>query len=112
MVLSTSQTQTLMLHMLLKQDDAGQTIASIVEMPNYQVIAATKEAAIEQLQAKVRDHLAGLDVVPFEVPMNIKIERENPWLEFIGMYEGDADFAEIAAELRRERGLDNMESMQ
>jgi hypothetical protein len=33
-------------------------------------------------------------------------ERENPWTEFIGMYEGDADFAEIMAELRAERGLE------
>jgi predicted RNA polymerase sigma factor len=31
--------------------------------------------------------------------------RETPWTEFIGMYEGDADFAEIMAEMRAERGL-------
>ena len=98
--------------MLLKQNEAGQTIASVVEMPECQVIAATQAEAIKQLQAMVHDCLAGLDVIPFEVPMNIRLERENPWLEFIGMYEGDADFAEIAAELRRERGLDEMELME
>jgi hypothetical protein len=29
--------------------------------------------------------------------------RENPWLEFIGMFKGDEDFAAIAEDLRAER---------
>jgi hypothetical protein len=36
------------------------------------------------------------------------LERENPWTEFIGMFEGDAEFAAIAAELRAERELDDV----
>jgi hypothetical protein len=30
----------------------------------------------------------------------------NPWTDFIGMFKGDDDFADIAQELRAERELD------
>ena len=30
----------------------------------------------------------------------------NPWTDFIGMFEGDEDFAQMAEELRTERELD------
>jgi hypothetical protein len=36
----------------------------------------------------------------------VAIEQENPWTEFIGIYEGDEDFAQIAAQLRAERELE------
>jgi hypothetical protein len=96
------------LHFLLRSTEAGQIVASVAEITDCQVIAATKEEAIAQLQAMVRDHMAQIEVVSFEFPLDSRAERENPWLEFIGMYEGDADFAEIAAELRAERGLSDL----
>lgn len=35
-------------------------------------------------------------------------QEENPWTEFMGMYKDDSVFAEIAAELRAERGLEHL----
>jgi hypothetical protein len=35
-------------------------------------------------------------------------QKKNPWLKYMGMYEGDADFAAIAAELRAVRGLEEL----
>jgi hypothetical protein len=65
----------------------------------------------------LRDMLNAIDLVQVQlvetkvlsfpiVPGQAVTERENPWIEFIGMYEGDPDFAEIMAEIRAERGLE------
>jgi len=37
----------------------------------------------------------------------LKLEvANNPWTEFIGMFEGDKEFTDLSAELRTERKLD------
>ena len=43
--------------------------------------------------------LANIEVLTLEV-------SNNPWTEFIGMFEGDKEFADLAAQLRTERKLD------
>ncbi|MBW4525878.1 MAG: hypothetical protein KME18_11860 [Phormidium tanganyikae FI6-MK23] len=100
MVLSTPQLQNLTLHLVIEKTDAGQSRARVLELPDCVVEAATDEQAIEQLQAVVSAYFAEVKVMPLEVAINNEASRENPWIEFIGMYEGDADFAEIARELR------------
>jgi predicted RNase H-like HicB family nuclease len=93
--------------LLLKSVGPEQFVASVAELHDCQVTAPTKEAAIAQLQKMLQAHLAGTEILSFPiVQREVVAERENPWTEFIGMYEGDADFAEIMAELRSERGLE------
>ncbi len=89
-------------HVLLKQTDSGRVIASIAELADCQVEAETRKEALVAIQALVGDRLSNVEVLPLEVSLN-GIEEENPWTEFIGMFEGDAEFAEIAAQLRAER---------
>jgi predicted RNase H-like HicB family nuclease len=94
-------------HILLKSVGPEQFVASVAELHDCQVTASTKEAAIEQLQKMVQVQLAETEVLSFPiVPKEAVTGRENPWTEFIGMYEGDPDFAEIMAEMRAERGLE------
>jgi hypothetical protein len=92
-------------HVLLKHADSGRVIASIAELANCQVEAETRNEALVAIQALVGDRLSDVEVVPLEVSLK-GIKGENPWTEFIGMFEGDTEFAEIAAQLRAERGLD------
>jgi predicted RNase H-like HicB family nuclease len=92
-------------HILLKSVGPEQFVASVAELHDCQVTASTKEAAIEQLQKMVQVQLAETEVLSFPI-VEAVTERENPWTEFIGMYEGDPDFAEIMAEMRAERGLE------
>ncbi len=95
------------LHILLKSVGPEQFVASVAELSHCQVTASTREAAIAQLHQILQEHLAGTEVLSFPVAQKeVLTERENPWTEFIGMYEGDPDFAEIMAEFRAERGLE------
>jgi hypothetical protein len=45
---------------------------------------------------KVKARLANIEVLTLEV-------NNNPWMEFIGMFEWDDEFAQLAEELRAER---------
>ncbi|MGB8701101.1 MAG: hypothetical protein WCD18_16945 [Thermosynechococcaceae cyanobacterium] len=58
-----------------------------------------------EIRKVVGDRLSDVEVLPLEVSLK-GVEGENPWTEFIGMFEGDAEFAETAAQLRAERNLD------
>ena len=93
------------LHNLLKSVNPGQFVASVAELSDIQVTATTKELAIEQIQQIVLAHLDGMEVLNFPVARERVAKRENPWTEFIGIYEGDEDFAQIAAYLLAEREL-------
>lgn len=54
------------------------------------------------IQELVSDRLSNVEVLPLEISPTQTI-KENPWTEFIGMFEGDAEFAEMANQWRLER---------
>jgi predicted RNase H-like HicB family nuclease len=98
-------TAGLNLHILLEQTERGRTIAAIAEISGCQVEADTREEALAALQKVLSDRLTKLEILPLTLAPP-QPTRENPWTEFIGIFEGDAEFAELAAELRAEREFD------
>ncbi|WP_432805990.1 nucleotidyltransferase family protein [Geitlerinema calcuttense] len=60
-------------------------------------IYATQELAIARLSR--------VEVLPLEVALKQPVQ-ENPWTAFIGMFEGDAEFAQMAAQWQAERNQD------
>ena len=105
--ISANNTERINFHFLLEERSDGQILGTIAELPGCQVTATTQEDAIVELQEITRDRVAKMTVVPFSIDSPVK-EKKNPWLKHMGIYEGDADFAEISAELRAERGLENL----
>ncbi|WP_414564230.1 MULTISPECIES: type II toxin-antitoxin system HicB family antitoxin [unclassified Anabaena] len=97
--LTVTSLNKLSLHVLVKQAESGYFIASVPELPDCMVEAETREIAIASLQEQVKAKLANMEVLMLEV-------ANNPWTDFIGMFEGDKEFAELAQELRDERELD------
>ncbi len=96
-------------HFLLEEDPSGQIKGTIAELPDCQVMATTQDEAIAELQQITRDRMDKMTVVSFHLPIKQKsLPKRNPWEKFIGMYEGDPIFAEIAAEQRAERGLEHL----
>jgi hypothetical protein len=87
------------LHVLVERVESGYFTASVPELTDCMATAETREVAIAAVQSKVRVRLANIEVLTLEV-------ANNPWTEFIGMFEGDKEFADLAAELRTERELD------
>jgi predicted RNase H-like HicB family nuclease len=96
------QSATVKLHILLDFSAQGQAIASILELPNCQVEAPTREQALENLKKLLQTRLAQKEIIPLEIQLP-QSETENPWLKFAGVFKDDPDFAEIAETLRAER---------
>lgn len=109
MVLQTPTPQSLTLNLMVERTENGRSVASVLELPSYQVEASTEEQAIAELRQMVISRLAKVKIMPLELPL-AQLAQINPWTEFIGMFEGDAEFAELAAELQAEREL-NMDNV-
>lgn len=98
-LLAVASLNRLSLHVLVERTESGHFMASVPELADCVALAETREAAIASVQEKVRSRLLNIEVLTLEV-------SNNPWTDFIGMFEGDDEFAELAAELRTERELD------
>ncbi|MCU0567206.1 MAG: hypothetical protein MUF49_11485 [Oculatellaceae cyanobacterium Prado106] len=92
------------LHILLEQTETGRAIAAIAEISDCRVEADSCEAALAALQQLLKDCLAQMEIIPLTLSLEPPV-RENSWVKFIGMFEGDAEFAEMAESLRQERGI-------
>ncbi len=82
-------------HVLIERVESGHFMVSVPELVDCVASPETLKAAIATVQEKVRARLANIEVLTLEV-------ANNPWTEFIGMFEGDDEFAELVAKLRKE----------
>jgi hypothetical protein len=98
-LLPVTSLNRLSLHVLLEQASSGHFIASVPELPDCAASAKTRTDALAAVQEKVRARLTNIEVLTLEV-------ANNPWTDFIGMFEGDDEFATLAQELRTEREMD------
>jgi hypothetical protein len=103
---SVANLNKLPLHILVERLDSGHFIASVSELADCVAEAENREDAISSMgfayasvQEKIKARLANIEILTIEV-------SNNPWTDFIGMFEGDEEFAELAEELRAERDLD------
>jgi hypothetical protein len=95
-LLAVTSLNKLSLRVLVEQAQSGQFIASVPELPDCTAEAENRVDAIASVQEQVRARLANIEVLILEV-------ANNPWTDFIGMFEGDDEFADLAQELRIER---------
>ena len=96
------QSENLKLHILLERNHEGNVIASVLEFPNTQVEAPTTEQALLELKKLLSTRLEKIEIMSVEIQLS-QSEAENPWMKFAGVFKDDADFAEIANNLRAER---------
>ncbi|MEH2086093.1 hypothetical protein [Nostoc sp.] len=62
-----SQTTNLKVNILLETREDGSMIASILELPQYHVEAATREQALLKLNQLLVQHLEKIEVIPYVV---------------------------------------------
>ncbi|WP_414578396.1 hypothetical protein [Anabaena sp. CCY 9402-a] len=102
--LTLPQSENLKLHILVERNTEGNVIASVLEFPNTQVEASTQEQAVEELKKILSTRLEKIEIIPVEIHLP-QSEAETPWMKFAGVFKDDADFAEIADNLRAERNI-------
>jgi hypothetical protein len=108
MVLSAPQLHNVTLHLWLEKTADGRSRATALELPACVTEAATDEQAIAQLRQMVTERLQQGQIIPMTIELPQPMQPENPWADYIGIFKDDPDFAEIARDLRLERGFDEM----
>jgi hypothetical protein len=98
----------------LEVQASGRVAASVIEFPDCRVEAATREAAIAEVQATFLDQLARSETLSWDVPLppdenlnGSERRADSPWIKYAGMFKDDPDFAEIATAIRAEREVND-----
>jgi hypothetical protein len=94
-------------HLLVETLHNGQVAAWVAELPDCRVVAASREAAIAQLEPLVQERMAAIEVLPSPFQSQVSDPKPHPITEFFGIFKDDPDFAEIVAQMRAERELDD-----
>ncbi|MEH1824100.1 MAG: hypothetical protein V7L22_01810 [Nostoc sp.] len=90
--LAESQTTNLKVNILLETREDGSAIASILELPQYRVEAATREQALLILNQLLVQHLDKVEVIPMEIKLPQTEQSQKPWMKFAGVFKDDPDF--------------------
>ena len=81
---------------LTKQNDTF--MASVKEWPDVRVKANSRERAIQQITAELREYLTRrVEVIQVDIPLPEPLE--NPWLDTFGRFQDDPTFEEMQAEI-------------
>ena len=87
--------------LLVKTMQSGQVEASVLELPAYRVEAESRESAIASLKTTLLDKIQDAEALSWQFP--IKTSTFPAWMKFAGVFEGNADFAEITDEIQADR---------
>ncbi|WP_292778458.1 hypothetical protein [Nostoc sp. NMS9] len=90
--LTESQTANLKVNILVKTREDGRVIASVLELPQYRVEAATREQALLILNQLLVQHLDKVEVIPMEIKLPQTEQSQKPWMKFAGVFKDDPDF--------------------
>ena len=81
---------------LTKQNDTF--MASVKEWPEVRVKANSRERAIQQIKAELREYLTRrVEVIQVDIPLPEPLE--NPWFDTFGRFKDDPTFEEMQAEI-------------
>jgi predicted RNase H-like HicB family nuclease len=85
--------ETPTLHILLEQNDRGNAIATVLELPNCQAEAPTREQALETLKNRIETRLEKAEILSIEIQPTSA--PKNPWMKFAGIFKDDPQFDEF-----------------
>lgn len=90
---------------VLEPQASGRFVASVMEFPSCRVEADSREAAIALAEQQLRGYLEQVELV--RIAVRSEAQSGDAWDRMFGAFKGDPDFAEIAAEIRAAREVDD-----
>lgn len=90
-------------NILLESATDGQTTATVIGLPAFQVMATTWQLALDKIQQLLTQRLSKAEVVSLPIPDN---PETNSWIKFGGISKGDSDFADIVEPVRNQSLLE------
>jgi predicted RNase H-like HicB family nuclease len=93
--LPLSDTATSRLHVLIEHNNQGNAIATVLEIPNCQAEAPTREQALEALKTRVAARLETAEILSLEIQASLSRKNEKPWMQYAGVFKDDPHFDEF-----------------
>jgi hypothetical protein len=93
-------------HLMVESLADGQVAAWVAELPDCRVVAASRDAAIAQLEPLVDERMAAIDAVEFYLPIQAT-PQAHPLDDVPSIDKDDPAFIEFMATLRADRELDD-----
>ncbi|MFN6558610.1 MAG: hypothetical protein RMY28_002235 [Nostoc sp. ChiSLP01] len=87
-----SHAANLKVNILLETKEDGSAIASILELPQYHVEAATREQALSILEQLLIQRMDKVEIIPMEIKVPQPEQSQRPWMKFAGVFKDDPDF--------------------
>jgi predicted RNase H-like HicB family nuclease len=104
--------------LLLQTLDSGKIIASVLEIPDCQAEAATREEAIAAIDTDLQQRFRNLEVLPIEISIeshettsNVVNPSNQPWMDFAGIFKDDPYFEKVMQTIQAERDADGDEEI-
>ncbi|MEH2157102.1 MAG: hypothetical protein V7K66_23095 [Nostoc sp.] len=102
----------LKVNILLETREDGSAIASILELPQYHVEAATREQALLMLEQLLFQRMGKVEVIPMEIKLPQPKQSQRPWMKFAGVFKDDPDFDAVEQYIQEYRQeLDTAENV-
>jgi predicted RNase H-like HicB family nuclease len=105
------------LNVLLEEQDDGTAVASVLEIPHWQVAASTTEQALQKLQQLLRDRLQKTKIIPIELDLdqceNLALDLDpveaskRGWRKYADVFKDNPYFDQIVEEMQAERNSDD-----
>ncbi|MBW4572480.1 MAG: hypothetical protein KME31_32200 [Tolypothrix carrinoi HA7290-LM1] len=97
------QTANLKVNILLETREDGSAIASVLELPQYHVEAATREQALLMLKQLLVQRMDKVEVIPMEIKLPQTEQSQRPWMKFAGVFKDDPDFDAVQQYIQKYR---------
>ena len=91
----------------LTQRSGGNFAATIVEFPECQVEAATRDEAIALVKTTFLKQLPHIETIPWNIPL----QANAPWMRSAGIFQDNAAFEDVMNRVQAERDAWNDEEM-
>jgi hypothetical protein len=95
------QSDSLRVTLRLTQRSSGHYSAAIVEFPEYQAEAATRDEAIALVKTAFLEQVARVETIPWDVPVSASAEPN--WVKSAGIFRDNPAFDDVMMRVQAER---------
>jgi predicted RNase H-like HicB family nuclease len=98
---SSRHPESLRVTLRLTQRSSGHYSAAIVEFPEYQAEAATRDEAIALVKTAFLEQVAHIETIPWDVP--VSNSTEPTWVKSAGIFQDNPVFDDVMKRVQAER---------
>jgi predicted RNase H-like HicB family nuclease len=98
---SSRHPESIRVTLRLTQRSSGHYSVAIVEFPEYQAEAATRDEAIALVKTAFLEQVAHIETIPWDVPVSTSVKPA--WVRSAGIFQDNPAFEDVMKRVQAER---------